>query len=743
MAPLNSRSGQSRFFFLIAVPSVVTVLATAALISTLLLWSTKRADEAAFARQAQLVTLVLGQSVNAIGYDQESVTVWDDAVQHARAAQPDLDWFDDNFGIWLYTYFGHDQAFVLTPEGEPIYAMEGGERADPARYTVVRPVAEPLLRELKQKLISGETADGTTLSAGAADLVVVAGHPAIMSVKPIVSDSGAIEQEPGSEFLHLSVRFLDGSFLEDLAEDYLFAGARFAWTDNSEAQERSYAFVSKRGEPVGFFVWTPYAPGSGVLGSVAPVLVAGLVIIAVIVALLLLRVRRSAVKLQASEAQAQHLAFHDTLTGLPNRALFEDRLDRALLELRRRPSEQVALLYLDLDRFKQVNDSLGHPEGDELLRDVARRLTAAIRETDTVARLGGDEFAIIQTHVSKPEDVQELANRIMEAISVPFELSGGEMTVGISIGVALAPSDASDRVELTRKADIALYQAKAAGRGRYVPFSETMDDYLRERRAIENDLRLALRNRDQLEVYYQPTYSAQSHSIVGAEALIRWHHPRMGLMSAATFIPIAEEAGLIEQLGEFVLAEACAAAVQWPIERLAVNVSPVQLRNPRFAHQVLAILHRTGFDPERLELEITESALIGTDGRCETNLTDLRAAGVRIALDDFGTGYSSLSHLRQFAVDRVKIDRTFVSGIDGTRDGAAVVQAIVDLAQASGLQITAEGVETENQSSVLAGMGCNDLQGFLLSPPVPMNQLDELFGIDPGLRKERTAAIAA
>jgi diguanylate cyclase (GGDEF)-like protein len=515
MASLDSRSGQSRFFFLIAVPSVVTVLATAALVSTLLVWSARRADEAAFARQEQLVTLVLEQSVDAIGYDQESVTVWDDSIRHVRAAQPDLDWFDGNLGIWLHSYFGHDQAFVLTPEGEPIYAMEAGQRTDPARYSVVRPVAVPLLTELKRKLLSGEAEDGSTLSPGAADLVVVAGHPAIMSVKPIVSDSGAIEQEAGSEFLHISVRFLDGSLLEDLADDYLFTGARFAWTDNSAAQERSYAFVSRRDEPVGFFIWTPHAPGSEVLGSVSPVLVAGLVIIAVIVALLLLRVRRSAVKLQASEAQAQHLAFHDTLTGLPNRALFEDRLDRALLELRRRPGEQVALLYLDLDRFKQVNDSLGHPEGDELLREVARRLTAAIRETDTVARLGGDEFAIIQTHVSRPEDVQELANRIMEAIIAPIKLSGAEATVGISLGGALAPSDASDRVELTRKADIALYQAKAAGRGRYVPFSEAMDDYLRERRAIENDLRLALRNGDQLEVYYQPLYSAQSHSIVG------------------------------------------------------------------------------------------------------------------------------------------------------------------------------------------------------------------------------------
>ena len=743
MANLNTRSGQSRFLFLIAVPSLVTVLATAVLISTLLVWSTKRADENAFARQTQLVTLALQQSVDAIGYDQESVTVWDDSIRHVRAAEPDFDWFDGNLGIWLHSYFGHDQVFVLTPEGEPIYAMEAGQRTDPSRYSVARPVAVPLLRELRRKLLSGETGDGRMLSPGATDLVVVDGHPAIMSVKPIVSDSGAIEQEAGSEFIHISVRFLDGSFLKDLAEHYLLTGPRFAWAENSEAQERSYAFVSKRGEPVGFFIWTPYAPGSAVLGSVAPVLVAGLLIIAAIVALLLLRVRRSAVKLQASEAQAQHLAFHDTLTGLPNRALFEDRLDRALLELRRRPGEQVALLYLDLDRFKQVNDSLGHPEGDELLREVARRLTAVIRETDTVARLGGDEFAIVQTHVSRPEDVQELSNRIVEAISAPFELSGAEVTVGISIGGALAPSDASDRVELTRKADIALYQAKAAGRGRYVAFSETMDDYLRERRAIETDLRLALRSGDQLEVYYQPLYSAQSHSIVGTEALIRWHHPRMGLMPAATFIPIAEETGQIEQLGEFVLANACRAAVHWPIERLAVNVSPVQLRNPRFAHKVLAILHRTGFDPKRLELEITESVLIGTDGRYETNLADLRAAGVRIALDDFGTGYSSLSHLRRFAVDRVKIDHTFVSGLDGTGDGTAVVQAIVDLAQASGLQITAEGVETENQSSVLAGMGCNDLQGFLLSPPVPMNQLDELFGVDPILRKERTPAIAA
>ena len=289
--------------------------------------------------------------------------------------------------------------------------------------------------------------------------------------------------------MHISIRFLDGSFIAELSKDYLFKGAHFSPTNNRTMKERSYPFIAKNGVPIGFFIWTPYAPGSSVLAPLVPALGGALLIVGLVVALLMLRVRRGAMELQASEAQAQHLAFHDTLTGLPNRALFDDRLEHALAEVRRNPESQIALLYLDLDRFKHVNDTMGHPAGDELIREMARRLTAAVRENDTVARIGGDEFAIIQTGITSVKDTESLCRRIIESVTPAFDLLESQVFVGISIGVAMAPVDALDRIELTRKADIALYHAKAAGRGRYVMFVETMDASLRQRRLIERDLR--------------------------------------------------------------------------------------------------------------------------------------------------------------------------------------------------------------------------------------------------------------
>jgi predicted signal transduction protein with EAL and GGDEF domain len=322
--------------------------------------------------------------------------------------------------------------------------------------------------------------------------------------------------------------------------------------------------------------------------------------------------------------------------------------------------------------------------------------------------------------------------RIMESISEPFLLAGNAVKVGISIGVALAPVDADERSELVRKADIALYQAKADGKGRYVFFAEAMDASIRHRELIERDLRAALLAGDQFRIDYQPLYGAQSQRIHGAEALVRWNHPERGLLSPAMFVPIAEATGLIEPLGEWVLEQACLTARHWPNQMLAVNVSAVQLRNERFADRVLAIVERTGFDPARLELEITETSFIESTAACQPNLARLRQQGIKIALDDFGTGYSSFTHLRHFQVDRIKIDQSFVHGIDRSEGGVAIIRAIVDLARASGMQVTAEGVETAEQNRFLTKAGCNALQGFLLSTPVSAIHFESMLGMGPG-----------
>lgn len=714
--------------FLLPVTAVVATVA--GIVCALLIWSTREIDTIAEGRQRQIVETVLRQNIQRIAHDQEASTYWDDAVRMVRAKQPDLDWLDNNLGIWLHKYYGHDDAYIVDDADRPIYAMQQGERTQPDDFRRLRVQAAPLISELREKMRRGarEEIGPTVLTPGATDLAIIDGRPAIISAKPIVSETGRLPQVRGSEFIHISIRYLDGSFLRDLSGQYWVDKARFSWTARYAPGESVEALRTRRGDTIGYVLWTPFSPGSQMMTRLAPVLSAALIAVALIVMLLLIRIHRTLAALKASEAQAQHLAFHDTLTGLANRALFQDRLDHALASVRR-GAPAVALFYLDLDRFKAVNDTLGHPAGDQLIRDVAHRLKQVTRSSDTVARLGGDEFAIIQTGGTTPAMAEILCLRLVEAIAEPFDLDGVRVAVGVSIGVAIAPVHGVDRIELSRKADIALYEAKASGRGRYVLFTEAMDATVKRRQAIEHDLREALALGGQLELHYQPIHDARSHAVIGVEALIRWRHPVQGLMAPATFIPIAEESDLIEPIGEWALNEACRAAHHWSLDSVSVNVSAVQLRNPAFPETVLTAIRASGIDPRRLELEITETSFIENEEACERNIVALREYGIRIALDDFGTGYSSLNHLRDFEVDRLKVDRSFVAGIDRREGGSAIIRAIVGLAVARGIAVTAEGVETTEQAAWLTSVGCDALQGYLLSRPLPQADIDARFGV--------------
>ena len=402
------------------------------------------------------------------------------------------------------------------------------------------------------------------------------------------------------------------------------------------------------------------------------------------------------------------------------------------------------MLYLDLDRFKQVNDTLGHPAGDELIRQFGARLVAIVDPSYTVARLGGDEFMILVPHVDNEAEIEQLGQALIASARTPFDIHGNQIFVGVSVGAAIAPDDGTERVELTRKADVALYHAKMSGRSCYARFSEEMDVMLHKRRRIEQDLRAALAQPEdgQLRVHYQPVYASRGGAITGFEALLRWQHPTLGMIAPETFIHIAEEAGLIERLGQKVLREACLAATAWPGLSVAVNISAIELRNPALPVRVAETLMETGLLPSRLELEITESALTDPSGSCEDNVRALRGMGVRIALDDFGTGFSSLTRLQQLTVDRIKIDRNFVHGFGKAGSDEAIVQAIVDLARATGLKTTAEGVETDDQKSFLRRIGCDELQGFGFSRPLAKEDADRLvLGADtvPTMARAATA----
>jgi diguanylate cyclase (GGDEF)-like protein len=426
-----------------------------------------------------------------------------------------------------------------------------------------------------------------------------------------------------------------------------------------------------------------------------------------------------------SEEKIAHLAHYDALTDLPNRALFQEQLEGALAGIQ--PGEQVAVLYIDIDEFKSVNDSLGHRIGDELLKSVAKSLGDCLEKTDLIARLGGDEFAVVQTAVKRSEDVTALVTRIYQSIREPYECLGHLVTTDASIGIAFASQDGIDLEQLLKNADLAMYSAKAAGRRTYRFFEPAMDARMQARRLLETDLRQAVIEGG-FEVYYQPIIDLQSNEITGCEALLRWRHPERGMISPAEFIPVAEETGLINQLGEWVLTKACAEAATWPGNtKLAVNVSPVQFRSDTLALKVMAALATSGLSAGRLELEITEAVLIRDDEAALTVLHQLRTVGVSIALDDFGTGYSSLSYLQRFPFDKIKIDRCFVTDIAEHGGSSSIVQAVVNIASARNIITTAEGVETEQQKELLRALGCNQMQGYLFSPARPASDIRKLL----------------
>jgi len=425
-----------------------------------------------------------------------------------------------------------------------------------------------------------------------------------------------------------------------------------------------------------------------------------------------------------AEEQIRHLAHYDALTDLPNRALFHERLRQELASAA--PDRQLAVLYIDIDEFKSVNDSLGHMIGDELLKSVARRLGACIESSDFVARLGGDEFAIVKTGVKDPDEVADLAQCALDAIRAPYDCLGHQVTSDASIGVALAPQHGTNLDQILKNADLAMYAAKSAGRRTWRFFEPLMDAHVRARRQLEIDLRKAIADQA-LEVYYQPCLSLQSDRITGCEALLRWRHPERGMISPAEFIPIAEETGLINELGEWVLAKACIEATTWPEGiNLAVNVSPVQFKSGTLALKIVSALASSGLPAHRLELEITEAVLIRDDEAALDILHQLREIGVQIALDDFGTGYSSLSYLQRFPFDKIKIDRCFVNDLAET-GGSSIVQAVVNIAAARHMKTTAEGVETERQQQLLRGLGCTEMQGYLFSAPKPADELREIL----------------
>ena len=442
-----------------------------------------------------------------------------------------------------------------------------------------------------------------------------------------------------------------------------------------------------------------------------------------------------------SEVKIEYMAHHDGLTGLANRTLLNERLEQALSR-GTNCKDMVAVHHLDLDQFKAVNDTFGHPAGDKLLRIVADQLRGLVRASDTIARMGGDEFVIVQAPIADPAQATSLAEAIVELMNAPFDIDGHQAVVGASVGIAIGPGDGSTPEALLRNADLALYRAKGDGRGTFRFFESAMDLQMQTRRIMEQEMRRAL-PADEFELYYQPVINLATNDISGFEALIRWNHPDKGLIAPVAFIPLAEEIGFIVPLGEWVIKQACATAALWPDGfHVAVNVSAAQFRSPRLLQVIVEALAGSGLHPTRLEIEITESVLLHHRETVLSVLHQLRALGVRIAMDDFGTGYSSLSYLQSFPFDKIKIDRSFIKDITDNPNSLNIVRAVAALAKGMGMTATAEGVETSAQLDSITSEGCTEMQGFLFSRPLPAREIEQwlLFGAKAPREPGRSAA---
>ena len=695
-----------------------------------LLYATSQSDKSSIDRQARGARQALDIALDDFALQQETVAVWDDSAMKLSHPTVDRQWLTDNIGLWLHNIFGHDVAVIVDGNDRLVQITFGGVAGDGSLYNRYRPEFAELLRAVRGKShdlgtrhdrrlgqapMANTTVRTTARATHVTRLARVLGRPALISAMLVKPSTPHFVDDRGSPPVLISVRYLDTGFINDLGKLHLLDHARFGPESEAGRGQAALPIEDTAGLTLGYLIWRPELPGQDVRGSLLPGTAGAILILALVMSFLTSRLKLTVRERGMLQARAAHLAWHDPLTGLPNRELLNVRTVAALKSNARRGG--IALMMIDLDRFKQVNDTLGHLAGDELICEVGSRLVGLVRPGDTVGRLGGDEFAIVLCDNWKRAEIEELAEAIVGQFAEPFELFGTTVFGGASIGLAFAARAADDPTELLRMADVALYRAKADGRGCARAFDSDMDEAGKARARLEAELRTAVDER-QFALWCQPQVSP-SGLVVGQEVLLRWNHSVLGPISPHRVIRLAEETGLILPLGRWVIEEAARIARHSLHIFTAVNLSPVQLRQTEFAAEVIAIFAAAGVNPRRVELEVTEGILLEDGWAASANLVELRKAGFRIALDDFGTGYSSLSYLRRFSVDKIKIDRSFVLDVQQCGEARAIVAAIVAIGRTLGLTVSAEGIETREQADVMSAAGCDQLQGYLFGPPVP------------------------
>ena len=711
---MNRNNIELKIFGLIVGMAAIMVLVAAGLLFT----ATRQADLRERQYEQNLVANGLRQRGREVQTALNPYVIWDEAI-HKLDNDFDLGWANQNIGTSIGGALGHSVVFVLDADNRPIYGHMNGTDVSPQSFSLYAPRAQHLID--KVRAIETDPAKVARLRAVHVSRVELVGREPVMITVSLVRPDLKAKTRGARAPLVISGMPVASSVVMAFSERFLLKNARIEIVPASQIKsESAQALMGRAPDGRGIVLrWDPRRPGAELLQQATPILALA-ALAAGIGAVMLFRVtRRAAKKLLLSEAEAKHLALHDPLTGLANRTLFTDRLIHAHALLRRKPG-YLGVLCVDLDRFKEVNDTYGHDAGDQVIREVARRLQVICRETDTICRLGGDEFAIIQPDTT-PAGCATLAQRVVEGLSGDLDLSIGRAELSCSVGVAVVSDADHGQAEMLRQADVALYRAKEAGRGRYCFFEPEMDAALRLRKGLERDLRAAI-DQERLTVAYQPLTDARG-VILGVEALARWHDPERGDISPAIFIPLAESTGLIAAIGRSVFRRACYDSLRWSGLEVSVNVSALQLSSPGFVDEIEQILAETGAQAAGFVLEITETALLKDSDGVHEALRRIKRLGFRLALDDFGTGYASLAYLRRHPIDKLKIDRSFVSTLSPDGETTSVAGAIISLAKSLGLKTTAEGVETQEQLDKVVSLGGVVMQGYHFARPMPASSV--------------------
>ena len=680
------------------------------------------ADKSAVEREQALLENGFNGLLDEHARRPTAVALWDEAVRNLDISY-DPEWTDSNIGEYLAGVLNFDLAVVLDRTDAPLYAKWEEDSGALSRIGSALAAVSPLVEEVREaERRRGPIADHLRDMAGQPPKVIYATSvsqtdfgPMALTATLVQPDFGLTLPQTSRSAVLISGEVIDQDFLSVLAERYLLSEATLTAPTAPRLPDHATLILrDSAGEAVALVQWHPQQPGAEMLRLSMPLVFIALTALIILAMRYQSKGRLATERLVASEARVTHLAYHDPMTGLPNRLLLVDRLNGALGKVRA-DRNSFAIHCIDLDRFNEINDSFGQQAGDDLITAVSKLFAEACGPGDTLARLGKDEFGILQSNATR-ESAEAMAMRLIQLANQPVEIEAGRVFSGCTVGVTLIEDASLDAVECLRRADLALNRGKAAGRGQYAWFLPDMDASLRLRLEIREDLRTALAN-GELSVAYQPQVH-QGGKLYGVEALVRWNHPVRGQVPPSLFVPIAEESDLISSLGMFVLRRAFEDSKRMGRLRVAVNISAAQFRLSDFVSDVAALVSETGVDVGRIELEITEGLLLGDDRATLQTLADLRALGFRIALDDFGTGYSSLSYLQRYPIDKIKIDRSFISSLGTDPSADAVVNAIVRLARALRLDVIAEGVETELQRVRLAAAGCDDIQGFLFGKPM-------------------------